>query len=176
MRQPQHRQHARDGPLRRLAVDLDGRDRRRLARRLHEDLHAELQRAGVDAARERERVDPVAAEDVGDGHAQRLGEITMGVLCCRGVKGVDERAETVPGRCVGGDLGDDVGAGEGGAGDEGDGGLGEAGAREEGRHLLADFVEAGVRPSDSVHLVDGDDEARHAEGADEQGMLLGLAL
>ena len=42
------------------------------------------------------------------------------------------------------------------------------------RELLADLVEARLRVVDEVHLVDADDEVRHAEQRHQQAVAAGL--
>lgn len=71
---------------------------------------------------------------------------------------------------------DDVIACEAGAGDESEVFGLETGGCEEGRDLLGDFVEAGLRPGDCVEFVDGDDDALDAHAADKEGMFFGLAF
>ena len=71
---------------------------------------------------------------------------------------------------------DDVVACEARAGDESKiFGL-ETGGCEEGRDLLGDFVEPGLRPGDCVEFVDGDDDALDAHAADEERVFFGLAF
>ena len=71
---------------------------------------------------------------------------------------------------------DDVVACEARAGDESKiFGL-ETGGCEEGRDLLGNFVETGLRPGDCVKFVDGDDDALNAHAADEEGVFFGLAF
>lgn len=71
---------------------------------------------------------------------------------------------------------DDVVACEAGAGDESEVFRLETGGCEEGRDLLGDFVESGLRPCDCVEFVDGDDDALDAHAADQEGVFFGLAL
>ena len=52
----------------------------------------------------------------------------------------------------------------------------ETGGCEEGRDLLGDFGEAGLRPGDCVEFVDGDDDALDAHAAYEEGVFFRLAF
>jgi hypothetical protein len=80
----------------------------------------------------------------------------------------------VPG-AVGGNL-QHVVAVETGDGDEGDALGVEANLLDEGRGLLDDFLETGLRPLGGVHLVDGDDELLDTQGVGKQSVLTGLAI
>lgn len=47
---------------------------------------------------------------------------------------------------------------------------------DEGRDLLDDFVETGLRPLGGIHLVDGDDELTNTEGERQESVLTGLTI
>ena len=174
VREVEDGQHSRHRPVRRLAIHLDGPDGGGRARGLDQDRVADLEGAGLDAARDGKRVGDAAAEDVGDGHAERLFDTSLHRF--GGIEFFDEGGARIP-WCGGfGDRSDNVLAGETGARDEVDGRGLEAGRGEKGGHLLLDFFEACLGPGDRVHLVDGYDDALDSDGADEESVLFCLSL
>jgi len=83
-----------DGPVDGLALDLDALDGGGFAGGHREDRVADLERAGVQAPGDGERVHDAASKDVGNGEAEGEGEGAFGGL--RGVERFDEGGACVP--------------------------------------------------------------------------------